>query len=353
MIPILIAVLIFSLIVVIHEFGHFIVARKNGILVEEFAIGMGPLIYSKKKGDTLYSIRALPIGGFCKMLGEDSNEFDDGSFNNKTVSQRIAVICAGSVMNFILSFVLVLILVFINGFATLNVASVIDNSPAAMAGIQSGDRIISIDNKRLRIFEDVQYALMNNGNTPINVTIERNGEIIDKEITPVFNGVSYAIGFYGQPSAGLLSSNPLGFDRAGILESIVTSFWTVIHYIRMVIFGLIQLVTFNVGVDDMAGPVGIVSLIDDTYQSTRAISLWTAVTTMMTLAALISANLGVFNLMPFPALDGGRLVFLLIEAVRGKPISPDKEGIVHLVGFALLMTLALVVTFNDIVRIFQ
>lgn len=350
--PLIIAFVIFSLIVVIHEFGHFIVARKNGIIVEEFAIGMGPLIYGKKKGDTLYSIRVLPIGGYCKMLGEDSNEYDDGSFNNKTVFQRIAVISAGAVMNFILAFVLVLILVFTNGFATLNVASVIDNSPAASADIQPGDKIISIDNKPLRIFQDVQFALMNNGGNTINVTIERNGERIVTELTPVFNGQIYTIGFYGMPTAGLFSSNPQGLERAGIFESIVTSFWTGIHYIRMVIYGLIQLVTFNVGMDDMTGPVGILNLIDDTYQASRAISLWTAVTRMMTLAAIISVNLGVFNLMPFPALDGGRLVFLFIEAVRGKPVSPDKEGIVHLVGFALLMTLAIVVTFNDIIRIF-
>ena len=352
----IIAFLIFSLIVVVHEFGHFIIARKNGILVEEFAVGMGPILLKKQKGETLYTIRALPLGGFCKMLGEDESTDDNAniekSFNNKTVLQRIAVISAGSIMNFILSFVIAMILVFVNGFGTTIVNFPIENTPAYIAGLQSGDRIVRIDNSRIRIFEDVQFALVNNGATPIDLTINRDGTMIIKEITPMQVGQNYMIGFSPQQYAGFFSSDTHGLERAGFLESISTSFWTVGSYVRLVLHGLGQLVTFNVSVDEMAGPVGIVNVIGDVYQNNIEISVWHTATIMLRLAALISANLGVFNLLPFPALDGGRLAFLSIEAVRGKPINPEKEGIVHLVGFAMLMVLFVLVTFNDITRLF-
>lgn len=349
---IIIALLIFGVIVVVHEFGHFIVARKNGILVEEFAIGMGPLIYGKKKGDTLYSIRALPLGGYCKMLGEDSSDYNEGSFNNKKVFQRIAVISAGSIMNFLLSFIIVFILISVNGFSTLTVRTVLDNSPAATSGLQSGDTIIRINDRRLRIFEDVHFAFMNNGGSPVTMTINRDGEIIAKEVTPVLNNGRYMIGFSPQPNSGFFSPSNESFERAGLIDTLVNSFWTIVHYIRLVLFGLIQLFTFNVSIDDMAGPVGIVTLIDDAYQANRGINIWGTISQMATLAALISANLGVFNLVPFPALDGGRLIFLLVEAVRGKPVNPEREGMFHLIGFIMLMVLAVVVTFNDISRLF-
>jgi len=351
----IIAFLIFSVIVVVHEFGHFIIARKNGILVEEFAVGMGPILFKKTVGETMYTIRALPLGGFCKMLGEDEaedNPNNEKSFNNKTVMQRIAVISAGSIMNFILSFIIAMILVFVNGFATTTINTVIDDTPAAAGGLQAGDTIIRVDDNRIRIFEDVQFALMNNGGYPINLTVQREGTQITKEITPMQVGQNYMIGFTPELNTGFFGDEVAGFDRAGFLESVTTSFWSVANFVRVVLYGLVQLVTFNVAVEEMAGPVGIVSIIGDVYQSNIEVSVWHTATVMLRLAALISANLGVFNLAPFPALDGGRLVFLFLEAVRGKPMSPEREGMVHLVGFAMLMLLFVFVTFNDISRLF-
>ena len=348
---IIIAILIFGIIVLVHEYGHFIVARKNGIVVEEFAIGMGPLIYGKQKGATFYSLRLLPIGGYCKMLGVEESDNREGSFNAKGVFARIAVISAGSIMNFALSFVLVLIMISINGFASTYINTVTEGSPAQAIGLEQGDRVISIDNSRIRVFQDAHFALINNHQTPIDITIERNGQIMELVVTPIQMGASYIIGFSPARYAGLFGGLAPGEIRAGLGHTLATSFWTMINYMRLIIFSVGQLVTFNVALDDMAGMVGIVDIIDTTYRATIQINLWFMITQMLNLAALLSANLGVINLLPFPALDGGRLIFLGLEAIRGKPINPEKESMVHVVGFVLLIGLILIITYNDISRL--
>ena len=351
--PILIAILLFSILVIAHEWGHFIVAKKNGIFVEEFAIGMGPLIYKKQKGETLYSVRLLPIGGFCKMLGEDTKLEDediDGSFGSKTVLQRIAVISAGSIMNFVLSFIFVLIVVLGNGFAGTTVGVVLESSPAAEVGIIPGDRIISIDGVRLRTFQDIRFALSHEAEGAIDLVIARDGQRLTKHLTPMYYEGAYLIGFRPVAYSGFFNQEGVS---AGFFETINNAFWTVIHYIKLVLWTLTQLFTGNLSFQYLAGPVGIVSVIGDVYRQTIEVNIWRTVVQMLTLGALLSANLGVANLLPIPALDGARLVFLFLEAVRGKPISPEKEGVVHLVGFVLLMGLMLIVTFNDIARFFR
>ena len=351
---ILFALLIFGLIVLVHEYGHYIVARKNGITVEEFAIGMGPIVISKEYKDTLFSIRLLPLGGYCKMLGEDESEDSEGSYNTKTVFQRISVIAAGSIMNFLLAFVLVFIISSINGFSTLVVSSLSENIPAAAnSGMQVGDRVISIDGSRMRVFGDASFALFNNGGRPIDIVVERDGIQHTLLVTPIaVSANDYRVGFSSTFRSGIFGGNVEGFETASFLDTVSHSFWMLGHYIRLVIYSVGQLVTGNVSMDDIAGPVGMVGIIDNVYQGAAQTSSWDAILPLMNLAALLSTNLGVMNLLPFPALDGGRLVFLGVEAVRGKPINPDREGLIHLAGFVVLIGFILVISFNDILRIF-
>ena len=351
-ISIIIALIVFGIVVLVHEFGHFIVAIKSGILVEEFAIGMGPAIFKKQKGDTLYSVRLLPLGGYCKMLGEDEANNDKRAFNNKSVFVRFAVIAAGAIMNFILALVIVTFLSSISGFHTLKIKDISDPSPALSAGLKPNDQIIKLNNKKVRVFEDINLILMDSKNKTIDLQVKRDNQKVNLTITPVSSEGRYMMGVTTYAKQGVFGKNIDGLEKASFLETMDRAFWTFIYDIKVVFFGLKSLVTLNVSIDDMAGPVGIVNVIGDTYKQTSKIGFFSTFTTMATLAALISANLGVFNLLPIPALDGGRLLFLIIEAIRKKPVSPEKEGTVHFIGFAVLMVFIVVITFNDISRIF-
>ena len=348
------AFLIFGLIVLVHEFGHFIVARKNGITVEEFAIGMGPIVIGKTHKGTLYSLRLLPLGGFCKMLGEDAEDDAEGAFNNKGVLQRISVIAAGSIMNFLLAFVLVFIMSSVTGFLSLQVNNFSSTITAAQeAGMEVGDRVIAIDGSRLRVFGDARFALFNNGGRPVEVVVDRGGVIHHLEVTPVRVAHNdYRVGFSTTLYTGVFGASHEGFSSATLVETAAHSFWMLGHYIRTTIYAVGQLFTGNVGMEDLAGPVGIVNIIDEVYQGASQTSSWDALLPLMSLMALLSTNLGVMNLLPFPALDGGRLVFLVLEAIRGKPINPEREGMIHLAGFVILIGFIMVVSFNDIARLF-
>jgi len=361
----LVAFLVFSVLVIVHEYGHYIVAVKNGITVEEFAIGMGPLIWSYKKKDTLFSIRLLPLGGYCRMKGmeppEDEEEAqtgvviertDEDSYQNKTVWQRISVIFAGSFFNLLLLAIITLILVSTNGFPSLTVASLSEGMPAAEAGIIPGDTLVSIDGRSMRIFQDAPRALRNNGERPIEIVIDRNGEIISKTITPMLSNYNYLIGFAPLHYNGLFAGESY-FPNANIFQILHTSFWQSIHFSRVIVDALIDLFSGNLSFDDLGGPVRVISDIGQVYEVSIEHSPWSAVTNILTIAALLTANLAIFNLLPVPPIDGGRLLFLFIEAIRGKPVSPEKEGLVHLIGIVLLVLLIIAVSFNDILRLFN
>lgn len=351
----LISILIFGVIILVHEYGHFIVARKNGIVVEEFAIGLGPLLFGKKVGDTLYSLRAIPMGGYCKMLGAEEGTDQEGSFNSKSVFARIAVISAGSVMNILLSFVLVFILLSVNGFTSPAVRQTIDGLPAQQAGILPGDRIVSVNNTRIFVFDNIVMALSGTADTPIDIVVRRGVQRINLTVTPVQGDAGNTIvGFYPAGFTGLFGSAPTADEvRAGIFGTVQHSFFTTLHYIRALSMGIMQLLTFNIELDDISGFVGIVTMIGDVHDQAMPYGPWVVAASLMNFTALISANLALFNLLPIPALDGGRLVFLFVELVRGKPISPEKEGVVHLISFALLIGLIIVVTFNDILQLLR
>jgi regulator of sigma E protease len=353
LVSILIAVLIFGLIVVIHEFGHFAAARSCGVLVEEFAIGMGPVLLKKKVGETLYSLRAVPIGGFCKMLGEDAASEDARSFSGKPARQKALILVAGAAMNFVLAFVIFLVGALAQGFTVPQVRSLVEGSPAEEAGLLPGDRITRMNGVAIRIYEDFMFEMSSANGSPIELEFKRGGEKLQTAVVPYLDpeSQSYKVGFMVAAKNGIFAKPIEGIEKAGIAETIGQSFHMIGFFVRATVIGLVRLVGGKLNIGEMSGPIGIVTVIGDTYKATESVSLGDRILTMLQLCGFLSANLGVFNLLPLPALDGGRLVFVLFEAIRRKPVPADKEGIVHLVGFVLLLIFAAFIAVSDIQKI--
>ncbi|MFJ8519374.1 RIP metalloprotease RseP [Lysinibacillus xylanilyticus] len=412
-------ILIFGLLVFFHEFGHFLFAKRAGIMVREFAIGMGPKIYGKTHGETIYTLRLLPIGGYVRMAGEDmdgtelqpgyrvglivdednvvkkiifnqnnkqlpdllfleveradlENElyvegYDeeeklvrynvardcilvensketliapyDRQFNAKTVGQRAMTIFAGPLFNFILAFIIYLLIGLINGVPTYEpiITEVVENDPAAQAGMLAGDRVVGIDGQVVEKWQDLAAIVQDHPGENINVTVDRNGQQVNlnmkvKEIEQ--NGEKY--GQIGVKYESPREFNPLKAVVYGAQET---------YNMTAKIFELLgMLITGKFTIDALSGPVGI-------YKATEQVAQY-GFMNLMNWAAMLSINLGIMNLLPLPALDGGRLLFFGFEALRGKPIDRQKEGLVHFVGIVLLMILMVVVTWNDIQRFF-
>lgn len=339
---IIVALLVFGIIVLFHEYGHYIVARKSGIIVDEFAIGMGPKIAGIRKGDTEFTIRALPIGGACMMRGEDTaEECEEGSFNSRPVWQRIAVVFAGPFFNFIMAFVCAVIIVGASGYMSGEILEVMENSPAQESGFEAGDKILKVDRTSVHTFSDFRMYIALNQSKSCDVTVLRDGEKKVITVTPRLDddGI-YRIGIVG----GVI-------ERPGPGGTLISAFYEVKSNINVVIKSLEMLIAGRVSSRDISGPVGIFTVIGDSYSDAVQYGLKTVILTILDLILLLSANLGVMNLLPIPALDGGRLVFLIVEAIRGKPVSREKEGMVHFIGFILLMIIMALVMFNDIARI--
>ncbi|MCF2668625.1 MULTISPECIES: RIP metalloprotease RseP [Lachnospiraceae] len=340
---IILAIIIFSFIVFFHEFGHFILAKKNGIDVEEFAIGMGPALCSKEYKGTKYAIRLFPIGGYCAM-GEDEAATDSpNNFNNKSVWARISVIAAGPIFNFILAFVFAVILTAMVGYDPPVVREVEQGYPAAEAGIQKGDTIVKMGNKKINIYREISIYNQFHQGEDVEITYIHDGKKQTVTLIPKMDEES------GYTRIGITGS---GNTKANIFTSIQYGVYEVKFWICTTLESLKMLITGQIGADQLSGPVGIVSVVDNTYQQSKSYGLFIVIAQMLNIAILLSANLGVMNLLPLPALDGGRLVFLFVEAIRRKRIPPEKEGYVHLVGIALLMVLMVFVMFNDIRRVF-
>lgn len=345
---IILALLIFSLIVMFHELGHFLLAKKNGITVTEFSLGMGPRLLSHVWGETRYSIKLLPFGGSCLMVGEDEDSDDVNAFHKKSVGARIAVVAAGPVFNFILAFILSLFIVGSIGYDAPVVWKVTDGFPAQEAGIEAGDTILRLNHTNIHVYREVTlFVQLNqkNEDAPVEVTY-RDGKTGEKRtlmLTPrqAENG-SYYLGFTG---SGIRT-------RGGVFTTLKYSAYEVKYWISTTLKSLGMLFDGRVGANEVSGPVGIVNFIGDTYEESRSDGVFYVWLNMLNIAILLSANLGVMNLLPIPALDGGRLIFLIIEAIRGKGIDPEKEGFVHMIGMAALMALMVFVMFNDIRQIF-
>lgn len=362
---IIISIVVFSVIIIVHELGHFFVAKKVGIRVEEFSVGMGPLIYSKQKGETEYSLRMLPLGGYCRMQGEADEEYTDmvdkdydpsRSFSKKTVLQRIAVIFAGPAMNFVLAFLLIFILLGMNGFLVPEVKSVNDNSPAYEAGLEAGDKIVKVNGKRILIYQDFSPAvnLVATGQ-PVNMVVVRDGEKTSLSVTPRLDEESgrYMLGFNFDGRYGLFSDKIDDFERSSILETAKADLGTMVYFVKSVVSGFVRIFTFQVKSEEVSGPIGIINTIGDTYEAGMAYGFKDALLNLFALSALLSTNLGILNLFPIPAMDGGRLAFLVAEGVRKKPVNPEIEGRIHLAGFILLMVFMVFIAFNDIVNLIR
>ncbi|WP_343208997.1 RIP metalloprotease RseP [Anaerolentibacter hominis] len=344
---IIIAILVFGLIIFFHELGHFLLAKKNGITVTEFSLGMGPRLCSFERGGTRYSLKLFPIGGSCMMLGEDELVEDEGAFNKKGVWARISVIIAGPVFNFILAFFMALIVIGVIGYDPAVVMGVEENAPFAEAGIQEGDVITRFDGRKIYFARELNLNLQLDPLTDEEVTLtyERNGEKQTVTLTPQkTESGSYRLGFsysmYNRQKTG-----PLGTVKYAALE--------VRYWIQSTIKSIGMLIRGQVSKDDIAGPVGIVDMIGDSYEQSKPDGPLYVLLNILNISILLSANLGVMNLLPIPALDGGRLVFLLLEAVRGKPINQEKEGLIHMIGLIALLILMAFIVFNDFSRIFS
>lgn len=339
---IILALIIFSVIVIVHELGHFLLAKYNGITVTEFSVGMGPRILSHEWGGTRYSLKILPFGGSCMMVGEEEESNEAGSFGSKSVWARISVVAAGPIFNFLLAFILSVIIVGNIGFDD-TVVNVTPGYPAAEAGMQDGDEIIRMNGSRTYVYREISlFNSLHQGKTT-EVTYRRAGENYTVTLRPVKDET----GFYRYGFEKVSSRT-----KGNVFQIIKYSYAELRYWLKATVESLLMLFRGQVGLDDMSGPVGIVGAIGDTYEANRSDGWYYVTLSMMMMSILLSVNLGVMNLLPIPALDGGRLVFLLIEAVRGRALPQEKESMVHFVGFVLLMGLMIVILFNDIKNIF-
>lgn len=424
---IIIALLIFSLVVLFHELGHFLLAKRAGVTVVEFSLGMGPRIVSTVWGDTRYSVKAFPLGGSCVMQDEDGEGDGEGSFNNASVWSKISIVAAGPVFNFILAYILAVIIVAGVGYDPAQVMEVEEGSPVAQAGLQEGDVITSFQGYQIDLGKDLYaYNFLEpvRSGEPVTLTYKRDGK--EREITfqpedyvrylmgVTFRENSLEVGAlepgYPAQQAGIRQGDLItGINgtvfgsvedyRAYIQEHPLTQEAVTVTYVRdgleyesellpqesrtpllgfgynvgcvktegfqifrcaaleikymvrTTMMGLKQLVTGELGLDSLSGPVGVVDVIGDTYEASKSEGMWMVLMNMLNMALLLSANLGVMNLLPIPALDGGRLVFLLVEAVRRKPVNRQIESAVHFTGLMLLMLLMVIVMYKDIMKI--
>ncbi len=339
LITVVLAVVAFGVIIFIHELGHFIVAKSVGIKVNEFALGMGPKILKKQKGETLYSLRLLPIGGFVSMEGEDEESDDDRSFGKKKVWQRVSVVVAGAVMNLILGLIVMIIYTSMQPSITSNTISQFrtEDSLSQQTGLAVGDEIKSVNGTTVFIANDIIYSILRDTDGVVEMDVVRDGEYITLpevtfEKTETVDGIGNVnIDFY-----------VMGLEK-NIGNIIAESSARSVSTARMVWLSLVDIITGRFGVNQMSGPVGVATAIGEA--STMGFDAF------LMMFGFITINIGVFNLLPIPALDGGRLVFLIIEGIRRKPVKPQHEGYVHMAGLILLFGLMIFVTFNDIVRL--
>ncbi len=361
---IILTIVILGVMVTIHEFGHFAVAKLSGIKVNKFAIGMGPRIIKFTKGETEYSLRLLPIGGFCAMEGEDDDSTDSGAFRNKPVANRIGVIAAGPIMNLILGFVVAIVMICTSSeILSCRIAGFGFNSTSDKTGLQVGDEIIKMNGTRIFTTSDISYKLSRSSDGVFDVVVKRNGKkvLLDDvkfhstyyyHIATDENGEQYYEKFAtqeeytGEDKLEVVNTSVdfrVSTDDKTVVTVVGNSFRTTLSLSRFVWMSLIDLIKGEYTVNDLSGPVGIVKVVGEVRSY--------GISELLYLVCMLTLNLGIFNLLPLPALDGGRLIFLIIEAIRKKPVPAEKEGMVHFIGMALLMILMIVVTISDIKKI--
>lgn len=341
------AILLFGVLVGVHELGHFAAAKACGVKVEEFALGMGPAILQKQKGETVYSLRCIPFGGFCAMAGEDEESDDPRAFMNQAAWKRIIILVAGAAMNFLLGLLIVIIL-YSNAYAfrSAEITGFMDGCPyESSEGLHVGDRFYKIDGHRIYQYYDVSDFL-SQGDGTYDLIVLRDGKKVklnDFALTLLdYPGQTQKMyGFY------------FGYDEATLGVKLENSWNTTMEFGRWVWLGLKELVRGDVGMKDMAGPVGIVDMMAETGE--QAESTADALYSIFYFTAFIAVNLAIMNMLPIPALDGGRVFLLIvtwiIETISKKKLDPKYEGYIHAAGMVLLLGLMAVIMFNDIIRI--
>lgn len=325
-------IFLLGFLIFIHELGHFTVARLCKVRVNEFSIGFGPTIWKKQGKKTKYALRLIPLGGFVSMEGEEERSEEEGSFSKASIPKRIAIVSAGAIVNIIFAIIVYFILVASSGTYVSNIVNTtIEGYPAQEIGIQSGDKIIQINEEKINNLYDLNKSLQENTGE-INVKVERNGKIIEYETLPkevtTQGYTKYYLGINLKPAEDTLINRCIN-------GAISTK-----NFIFSIVDNLKQLFTGNVGVEQMTGPVGI----------SEAVSKTEGIKEFVYMLALISISLGVTNLLPIPALDGGKILILIIEAIRRKPLKEELEIKIQLLGFSILIAISLYVTYNDIVR---
>lgn len=426
----LVAFLILSAVILFHEFGHFLLAKKCGVTVLEFALGMGPILFSFERNGTVYALKALPFGGSCAMQGEDSEEDLKGSFSSAPLLSRFLIISAGPVFNFILAFLASVLVIALSGYDPAVISSVKEGSPAEAAGLQEGDRVLRYEGNGLANARELYMDIMMDG-VPldqIDMTVERDGQKIRIHYAPETTS-RYMLGFSYTDAGGqvvitqltkggalrkagaavndaivsvngqavssqdelqtYLSEHPLDGspvdlvlmrgNREIVLNGVVPeknetaqtgfgfslyrekqSFFGALrcgvgevgYWIHVTLKSLVSIFTGVFTINDMSGPVGVVRAVGEVYEEVAAEGAMMLFLSMMDMLIMISANLGVMNLLPLPALDGGRLLFLVFEAVRRKPVNREMEGRVHLTGLILLLAFSVYITVHDVLKIF-
>ncbi len=339
--PVLVAILFFGLIIAIHELGHFVSAKIFKVKVNEFSLGMGPAIFKKKKGDTQYALRCLPIGGYVSMEGEDEASEDEGAFCNKKWWKKFIIVAAGAIMNLILGFIFVIILTSMDDLiGTTQIHSFYENAVSAQYGLEAEDTIKKINGTSIFSSRDISYCLQRDDDGIYDFVVERNGEEIE------IDGVQFERTTDEDGNATIIYDFVIVGVEKTPLNVITTAAKDTVSIARLVWLTLFDLITGHYGINDLSGPVGTVSIIADV--TSQAVSTGANFDMIIYIMALITINVGVFNLLPIPALDGGRLFFIIIEAIRKKPIPAKYEGYIHAAGLALLMLLMVIITFNDI-----
>lgn len=327
-------IFLLGFLIFIHELGHFAVARLCKVRVNEFAIGFGPTIWKKHGKQTKYALRLVPLGGFVSMEGEEERSEEEGSFSKTSIPKRIAIVSAGAIVNIIFALVVYFILSASSGTYVSNVVNTtIEGYPAQEIGIQSGDKIVQLNEEKISNLYDLNEALQEN-TEEITIKVERNGEIIEyvtspKEVTEQ-GYTTYYLGVNLNPAEDTFINRCIN----GVISTK--------DFLFSIVDNLKQIFTGNVGVDQMVGPVGISEVVSKTE----------GIKEFVYMLALISISLGVTNLLPIPALDGGKILILIIEAIRRKPLKEELEIKIQLLGFSILIALSLYVTYNDIIRIF-
>ncbi len=373
---IILFLIVFGIVVISHEFGHYIIGRKSGIRVLEFFVGMGPTLFSFEKGGTKYSLKLFPIGGACMFDGEDGIHGTEDeekekkslhemagiesprekeektpvmiqqegcAFNEAGVWKRIATVFAGPFFNFLLAFVFALIIVAFTGTDRPVVMGFMENSAVEQAGLQVGDVITRIGHERIHLYREVSLiSALNEGET-LEIHYTRDGEKKVATVTPVYDEEAgrYYLGLMG--AGEYIKCNPI--------QVFQYSFYEVEYWVKATYKSIGMLLSGQATKDDVSGPVGIAQFVGDTYEEAKGYGVSTVIFTMMNIVILLSVNIGIMNLLPLPALDGGRLVFMLVEVIRGKPVPPEKEGIVHFAGLVVLMILMVFVMYNDIMKL--